>query len=108
MHKRIALAACTLVVAFGLLAVESGVSSAATKGNFPTYGWVYGVGSMDTWNKALPKGREGQDKYDRENILATHYVFETSTDTTRNNLNQQKALHRAVADGWQAVAVDDG
>ena len=109
MRERL-IAAVVLAVAVGggLWVSGSDTGAKANRGNYAVYGWVYGVTSVDAWEKSLPSGKADQDRYDKDMMQQTHYVFEASSDPARYHLNMQQALHHALNDGWQVVNVESG
>jgi hypothetical protein len=99
----------TAAVILILCLSASTTSAGGTKANYEVYGWVYPVASYKAWETALPGGgKNEQDRFDRDMIIATHYPFESSSDPALFALHQQQALHRAIDDGWVLISTQDG
>lgn len=108
-ERLVAVVLLALAVAGGLwLSGDSAGAAGANQGNYPVYGWIYPVQSIDGWQKSLPSGKNDQDRYDKDMMIQTHIVYESSGDPARNLLNMQQALHYALDRGWQVVNIQEG
>jgi len=100
---------CLALTLGGLLLQSAPVAAGGNIDAKSTFGFVYGVESLEQWRKEMPAGggENSQPGLDRQLLEKTHYVYESGGSEALSRLAFQRMLWQAQKDGWTIVETDE-